>query len=536
MNARCSAYGALRTIGWKSARHTVRVPKGSLVATGPILSVQSTVLKKSRRRSYHDNLGLSSSCFRASNIRPFSTTALRLYHAASESRQRIVGAEPGSQTELEEAQNESDAEPNAQIKIIDYCADRVEQHNIPASALDGYGRKLGKPAWAACRWIYVNGLDTNVVTTLGNEEGLHRLALEDVLHTTTPTKVDWYKDHCFIVMTLQKLVELRRETQARRLSNPLEHLPHTRSNPRHQKWTTLTPRKHSVSVEQVSLFLRSDNTVITIFERSGPEILQPILTRLDSSKTIIRSSNDASTLVQAVIDTIIDISLPIGKDFSDAFGELEQEVLMNPTVNQSTEIYTLRSELSRFRDLIVPIGAVVRTLRDVHAMGRPVNSGADDSHNASQNPNETPQNGPANHSGVFPKPLISPVTRTYLSDVHDHITTLTTTTYALIRSAENLTSLIFNLITAKQNESVRQLTIVSTFFLPLTFLTGYFGMNFDPMPIVNNHSDVMFWYIATPVMASIALMMIARSAWASRRLGRLWRRKSAERQKAGRKS
>lgn len=438
-------------------------------------------------------------------------------------RQGLVGAEPGSQAELEKLQQIADGgKGDVEVKIIDYSTDRIEQHDLSSNAFADEGRALGKPEWAACRWIYVNGLDTNVITKLGEKEGLHRLAVEDILHTSTPTKVDWYRDHCFIVLTLQKLVELRSETQQRRLNNPLDHLPRYRSNVRHQKWSTLTPRKHTVSVEQVSLVLKGDNTVITIFERSGPEILKPLLTRLESSKTVIRSSNDASTLVQAVIDTIIDISLPIGKDFSDAFGELEQEVLMNPNVNQSTEIYTLRSELSRFRDLIVPIGAAVRTLRDSdvseikasHGIPRPPTSPGD--------------------PGVNSNPLISHVTRTYLSDVHDHITTLTTTTHALVRSAENLTSLIFNLITAKQNESVRQLTVVSTFFLPLTFLTGYFGMNFDPMPVVNDNSDVMFWYIASPVMFSIALMMWARSSRANRRLGWLWRRPSVEKRESKR--
>ncbi|TKA63220.1 hypothetical protein B0A55_11108, partial [Friedmanniomyces simplex] len=90
----------------------------------------------------------------------------------------------------------------------------------------------------------------------------------------------------------------------------------------------------------------------------------------------------------------------------------------------------------------------------------------------------------------------------------DHITTLTSSTRMRIRSAENLTSLIFNTVAAKQNESVRQLTVVSIFFLPLTFLTGYFGMNFDPMPIVQEHSDAFFWWIASPVMGmTLAILM-----------------------------
>ena len=412
-----------------------------------------------------------------------------------------VGSEPGGDLTIPNGNSEDSTERrtgDVDIKIIDYSAKEIAQHEISSSkALETFLQNQPKPDWAACRWIYVNGIDSEVLQCLGTSKRLHRLAMEDVLDTSTPSKVDWYDDHCFMEMTLQKLVYLNQDQSNGNVAAnkpSLDEEPALLELMEHRKnWRTLSHREFGVSVEQVSAFMTSDHTVITIFERSGQDVLTPILKRLQSSQTILRSSNDPSMLIQAVIDAVVDLSLPIGKAVSEAFNRLEFSVLTNPAIEQSKQLYLLRSGLTLLMDNINAVDGLVRTLIDHRAVPIPAKStvAAPDSAHSLPSP-----------------PAISPLAQIYLQDVHDHVRTLSASTHMSIRAAENLTSLIFNTIAASQNESVRQLTLVSCFFLPLTFLTGYFGMNFDPMPVVNEHSDLVFWAIASPVMTITVILLI----------------------------
>ncbi|CAK1354307.1 hypothetical protein CB0940_01825 [Cercospora beticola] len=406
-----------------------------------------------------------------------------------------AGAEPGLSPVSNEAEwNPPEAGPKGEIRIIDYSNRQIEEHDVNGTDLEVFLRDHPKPQWAATRWIWVNGLNFDIIKCIGSSKNLHPLALEDVMDTHTTTKVDWYEDHCFLEMNLVKLAHGDQTPSYAPSTDPHSHGEIKERG----SWRTLVPGRFGMSVEQVSAFLTSDNTVITIFEHSGRDVLDPIMTRLRSTQTVVRSSNDPSMLLQAVVDAIVDLSLPIGRAVGQAFDDLEQAVLAKPTIGQSKQLHILRSGLTQLMENANAIGILVRTLCDHGSV---------------------PGSGRAEGSPISPlkeqvktSVEISPTTQIYLRDVQDHVTALSNNTRTSIRSAENLSSLIFNTIAASQNESVRSLTLVSSFFLPLTFLTGYFGMNFDPMPVVNNHSDQFFWVIAIPVMAStMALLMKTRS-------------------------
>ena len=239
-----------------------------------------------------------------------------------------------------------------------------------------------------------------------------------------------------------------------------------------EQHSSLVPYHMAVAAEQVSIFLTSDNTVISFFESSAGDIERPILNRLSDHGTILRESYDGSLLVQAIIDAIIDLAIPLTAVYTDIIGDIELDVLTSPDISQSRRLYICMSEINKMLSFLNPIDNLVNVLRDHKTT-------------LSQEQATKELNNPA--SGV----IVTPMTTTYLGDVLDHCIIITEALQQLKQSSDNLIDLIFNTISATQNESLKQLTVVTIIFLPMTFITGFFGQNFEDFPEIKKG----IWYL-----------------------------------------
>ena len=227
--------------------------------------------------------------------------------------------------------------------------------------------------------------------------------------------------------------------------------------------SALLPQGLDVMADRAFIFLTSDNTVISFFDTSSHIIEEPLLKRLKKRGTVLRESCDASMLTQAIIDTIVDMALPLTQKYARAIDDLELEVLSSAEISQTEQLYICISEINKLLTFLNPIDNMVNVIRDHKT-------------DMSQADALLHLRDPA--SGV----IITPMTSTYLGDILDHCIIVTEALAQLKQQSENLINLIFNKTAAVQNSVIQMLTYITIIFLPLTFITGFFGQNFEPFP------------------------------------------------------
>ncbi|MEG4986075.1 magnesium/cobalt transporter CorA [Microcoleus sp. BR0-C5] len=231
----------------------------------------------------------------------------------------------------------------------------------------------------------------------------------------------------------------------------------------------LHPESDTFHKEQVS-FILGKHYLLTVQEEPDYDCFEPVRDRIRKGQGIIRK-HGADYLAYTLLDSIIDGFFPVLEVYGERIEELEDEVVVNPTRKTLEKIYKIRRELLTLRRAIWPQRDAINVL---------IRDSSD---------------------------LISPEVRIYLRDCYDHTVQVMDMVETYRELSSGLMDVYLSSVGNKMNEIMKLLTVISSIFIPLTFVAGVYGMNFNTEKSPLNMPELN-WYFGYPlcwaVMVGIA--------------------------------
>ena len=200
---------------------------------------------------------------------------------------------------------------------------------------------------------------------------------------------------------------------------------------------SLTPE---LDLEQVSMFV-AERFLITIQEKPG-DCFNPLRNRIRNNRSRVRR-RDGAYLAYSVLDAVVETFYPVVEHYTDHLEELESRVLANATENVVAEIHTIRHDLRVLRRAVAPTREILSRMARADAT-----ESRDDTH-------------------------------VFLRDCHDHAVQILEALDINREFASSLMDLHLSNVSMRMNEVMKVLTIIATIFIPLGFIAGVYGMNFD---------------------------------------------------------
>jgi magnesium transporter len=233
-------------------------------------------------------------------------------------------------------------------------------------------------------------------------------------------------------------------------------------------------RNERLVSEQISMFMKPG--LLVSFQELDEDVWNPIRDRLQFESSKLRQS-DSSYLAYALLDATVDHCFPILERYGEMLDHLEDAVLTSSADNLLQEVHAIKRELTVLRKAVWPMREVIAELSRDDQL------------------------------------LVSPTTRTYLRDVYQHCVQVIDILETFRELAASLTDLSLSMSGNRMNEIMKVLTIISTVFIPITFLAGVYGMNFAYFPELHwKHSYALFWLFCFALTASL-LWFFRRKGW-----------------------
>jgi len=232
--------------------------------------------------------------------------------------------------------------------------------------------------------------------------------------------------------------------------------------------------KFYVTYEQVSILLLK-NFVFT-FKEKRDDLFLPVIQRIRSGKSRFRSLG-ADYLTYAILDLIVDQNFALIDSLAETIDSVEEKLLSNPTLDTLNTIKGVKREVAYIRRFISPLRDLLASL---------LRSESD---------------------------IIDQKSRIYFKDVFDHVLHISEAMDSYRDIFSGLLDIYVSSVSNKMNEVMKVLTMFASIFIPLTFIAGIYGMNFDYMPELRwKWGYPLLWaiFIAIPV---ILLVYFKKRRW-----------------------
>ncbi len=229
--------------------------------------------------------------------------------------------------------------------------------------------------------------------------------------------------------------------------------------------------------EQIS-FILGDHYLLSVQEEAENDCFGPVRDRIMSAKGSIRKMG-ADYLLYALVDAIIDGFFPVLEEYGEQLELLEDEVVANPSRQTLEHIHRMKRELLSLRRAIWPQRDAINTL---------IRDESD---------------------------LISHEVRIYLRDCYDHTVQVLDMVETYREVASSLMDIYLSSVSNKMNEIMKVLTVISSIFIPLTFIAGIYGMNFEHMPELKTRFG---YFVCLAIMLTVAIVQLTlfwRKGWFS---------------------
>lgn len=233
-------------------------------------------------------------------------------------------------------------------------------------------------------------------------------------------------------------------------------------------------KRSEVNPEQISLIL-GPNFVISFQETVG-DIFDPLRDRIRNGKGRIRKMGP-DYLAYSLLDAIVDNYFTVLEKLGDNIEDLEEELVADPRPETMHSIHALKKEMIFLRKSVWPLREVISGLQRTES------------------------------------PLIQDSTAIYLRDVYDHTIQVIDTVETFRDMISGMLDTYLSSISNRMNEVMKVLTIFAAIFIPLTFIAGVYGMNFEYMPELKwRWGYYMVWLVMIAVSGTM-LLYFKRKKW-----------------------